>query len=123
MNISSLEGNEAYPIRINGPLKGGETSVDGITSQFTSALLMALPLTERNSILTVKNLNERPYVVMTTRWLDEQGISYEWEIDGTQDIFKIKGRQHYRPFTKNIPADFSICPLVSKSLAPSIPMF
>ncbi len=107
MNITSLEGNESYPIRVNGPLKGGETSVDGITSQFTSALLMALPLGANDSILTVENLNERPYVVMTTRWLDEQGIVYQWNTDGKKDIFKIKGTQEYRPFTKLIPADFS----------------
>ncbi len=107
MSIASLDGNESYPIRVSGPLKGGETSVEGITSQFTSALLMALPLAAHDSILTVEHLNERPYVVMTTQWLQEQGIHYEWINENETDTFKIKGGQHYHSFTKKIPADFS----------------
>ncbi len=107
MSITSLEGNEAYPVRVSGPLNGGNTSVDGITSQFTSALLISLPLAEHDSVLTIENLNERPYVVMTIQWLQEQGIHYEWINENKTDVLTIKGGQQYHPFTKTIPADFS----------------
>lgn len=107
MTVMSLDGNESYPIRVNGLLKGGIVAVDGTTSQFTSALLIALPLAAKDSVVMVGNLNERPYVEMTTKWLQEQSIVYEWENKNGTDVFKIKGRQQYHPFTKNIPADFS----------------
>lgn len=99
--------NTVYPLTISGSLSGGATSVDGTTSQYLSALLLALPLVLNDSIITVDNLNERPYVQMTTGWLDEQNIKYSWRQNGARDIIKIPGRQTYRSFNKIIPGDFS----------------
>jgi len=101
-NISTI-----YPLEIQGELIGGDTIVDGATSQFLSALLLTLPLVPLDSVLTVNRLNERPYAEMTAYWLNEQGIKYSWERKREQDIIKITGRQSYRPFHKIIPGDFS----------------
>ena len=60
------------PIRVCGPLQGGETEVDGsLSSQFLTGLLMALPLAPRDSVLRVDRLNSKPYIDMT---LDVLGV-------------------------------------------------
>ncbi|MFA6474677.1 MAG: 3-phosphoshikimate 1-carboxyvinyltransferase [Patescibacteria group bacterium] len=106
MSITETPGT-IYPLKISGRLVGGATNIDGTTSQYLSALLLALPLAQHDSIVTVNNLNERPYVKMTTRWLDELNIKYSWIQIDSKDIFKIIGRQTYQAFNKTIPGDFS----------------
>ncbi len=107
MQIASTNNDEAYPFSISGELTGGITSVDGITSQYISALLLSLPCAPRASVVTIENLNERPYVAMTLRWLDEQDIQYRWEEREGAEICTIPGGQQYRPYKKIIPGDFS----------------
>jgi 3-phosphoshikimate 1-carboxyvinyltransferase len=92
------------PATIEGPIDGGETFVDGTTSQYLSSLLIHTPLAPKDTILSLDNLNEKPYVDMTLTWLDELGIEYKRE--GYSKFF-IRGRQHYKAFEKTIPADFS----------------
>jgi 3-phosphoshikimate 1-carboxyvinyltransferase len=97
-----LSGNP--PIRVRGPLRGGETSVECPTSQFLSSLLIAVPLAEGNTEITVPLLHEKPYVDMTLAWLRELGI--ELERDGYRR-FTVPGKQGYRSFQKTVPGDFS----------------
>ena len=96
--------NGKLPATIKGPLAGGETNVDGKTSQYLSSLLVHSPLAKGDTTLTLYSLNEKPYVDMTLRWLDEMGVEYSQ--DG-YDRFVVKGGQGYKPFEKTIPADFS----------------
>ncbi|MBI4250238.1 3-phosphoshikimate 1-carboxyvinyltransferase [Candidatus Uhrbacteria bacterium] len=107
MDIRPRSKRSVWPLDVTGTLEGGATIVDGTTSQYISALLLSLPLAQNDSHITIQNLNERPYVEMTTRWLDMLGIRYEWKKRGGKDHFIIKGGQHYRPFHGKIPADFS----------------
>ncbi|MCI0526990.1 MAG: hypothetical protein L0Y56_05980 [Nitrospira sp.] len=100
----STRGNGLAPLVVRGKLKGGQTEVDGITSQFLSSLLITTPLAETDSEIRPIHLQEKPYVGMTLWWLDKQKISYER--DGL-DYFKIKGGQFYQPFQQRIPGDFS----------------
>lgn len=102
---SKVDGQ--LPLQIAGQLSGGETSVTGMTSQFISALLLALPCAPHDSIITVQNLYERPYMEMTLYWLREQGIRYHHSRDGILDRFTIPGGQEYHAFDCHIPADFS----------------
>lgn len=88
---------------VKGQLKGGKAEIFGETSQYLSALLMALPCAENDSEITVKDLQETPYVEMTLSWLTDLGI--EWRREG--DTFYIKGGQKYKPFKKAIPGDYS----------------
>ena len=81
------------PIHIEGKLKGGEYQIPGsISSQYITALLMALPLAEENSTLTIiGRLESAPYVDMTLEVLKASGIL----IRKTQDGFEIPGNQKY----------------------------
>lgn len=74
LTIQHLENDHHLPIRISGKLMGGSTVVDGITSQYLSALLLALPSAAADSEIKVKNFQERPYVDMTLQYLCNQGI-------------------------------------------------
>jgi 3-phosphoshikimate 1-carboxyvinyltransferase len=92
------------PFTISGPLAGGKTRVNGISSQFLTALLIACPLAPEDTEITVDNLNERPYVEITLDWLRKMGIRFEQK---GLDWFKIYGGQKYAAFERSIPADFS----------------
>ncbi len=107
MTIDSIQKNDSCPLSCDGSLQGGSATVDGITSQYCSALLLSLPCAPQDSVITVTDLHERPYVEMTTRWLDEQQIRYRWEREGGMDRFHVMGGQRYQPFIKMIPGDFS----------------
>ena len=107
MNITFLKKYGSCPLVVKGTLVGGTTSVDGNISQYLSALLLSLPLSPSDSVITVKNLKERPYMEMTLQFLDNLGVSYSHDKVKNTDIYKIKGRQKYSGFKKNISGDFS----------------
>ncbi len=99
------EGGEGrLPARVGGPWKGGRTSVDGSTSQFTSSLLMNAPFGEGETVIEPVGLNERPYVEMTLWWLDRLGLAYERE---GYERFRVPGGQSLASFEVEVPADFS----------------
>ena len=100
----STRGNGRAPVVVGRKLRGGQTSIEAVTSQYVSALLVCTPLAAKDSIINVTKLNEKPYVQITLDYLDEQGIVYEHD-DMTQ--FRIKGGQQYRGFSKRVGADFS----------------
>lgn len=107
MNIRYLDKPGSCPLAVTGSLQGGKTHVDGLSSQYLSALLISLPCAEKDSEITVNNLHERPYVEMTLSWLKEQGIEFQHQILGSNDIFHIKGGQSFHCFQKTLSGDFS----------------
>lgn len=107
MNVNSLNDDSTCPLEINGQLKGGKASVDGITSQYISALLLSLPCAENDSQITVNNLQEAAYVDITLSWLDQQGIIYSVEQKENRRKYYINGGQSYQPLNMDIPGDFS----------------
>ena len=121
MNIQYITQKDQLPISITGQLKGGITEVDGINSQYLSALLISLPCAKNNSIITVKNLHERPYVNMTLNFLKQQGIDYTHQLINNVDTFHIRGNQRYTPIHKVIKGDFSSasCLIAASALIPS----
>ncbi|MBN1952011.1 MAG: 3-phosphoshikimate 1-carboxyvinyltransferase [Bacteroidales bacterium] len=104
LGVQVKSQNEKCPFTVKGPMKGGQTRVNGISSQFLTALLFACPLAEGTSEITVDNLHERPYIEITLDWLRAQGIKFEQK---GLDWFRIPGRQKYTAFDRPIPADFS----------------
>ena len=100
----SLSDNGCAPIRISGPLRGGATSIECPTSQYLSSLLLACPLGRGTSEIAVPLLNEQPYVEMTLDWLARQDIVVE---HAGMAHFVVQGCQKYKPFDRDIPADFS----------------
>ncbi len=111
--------NGKCPFTIQGPIKGGETRVDGKSSQFLTSLLFATPLAENDTRINVYNLQEKPYVEITLDWLDRQEIKYRCSDNLTE--FYIPGRQRYHNFSFNVPADFSTAtfPLVAAAVTGS----
>jgi len=107
MDIQVHSHKSVWPLRVGGSLRGGRATIEGTTSQYISALLIALPLAPHDSVITVTDLNERPYVEMTTKWLDNHKIAYTWKRGTAYDQFSIRGKQRYRPYSVSIPADFS----------------
>ncbi len=92
------------PLEIQGPIKGGEITIDGsVSSQFLSGLLIALPLCNEDSLLRVENLKSRPYVDLTLKMIDDAGVIIEEE----KNVFRIKGRQKYKPIEVIVEGDWS----------------
>ncbi|MBI2990293.1 MAG: 3-phosphoshikimate 1-carboxyvinyltransferase [Candidatus Magasanikbacteria bacterium] len=107
MNIVPARSDCPFPLAVSGILRGGIAEVDGKSSQYISALLLALPLAPADSVMRVKNLQERPYVDMTLSWLDRLGVFYKHSHSGDTDLYEIPGQQAYLPFEISIPGDFS----------------
>ena len=107
LSIQYLGQEGQLPVRISAQLQGGVAEVDGITSQYLSALLIALPCAPMDSTITVNNLHERPYMEMTLQWLNEQNIQYHHHRTSECDIYHIKGHQTYQAFQQTIAGDFS----------------
>ena len=54
------------PFTITGPISGGKTTINGISSQFLTSLLIACPLAGNDTEIVVENLHERP--MWKLRW-------------------------------------------------------
>lgn len=104
LGASIESNNEKCPFTVTGPIKGGKTSVDGISSQFLTAVLFSTPLSQGDSEIVVENLHEKPYVNITLDWLNKQNIKYQHK---GLDWFRVSGGQSYRAFNERIAADFS----------------
>jgi len=103
-NVTSTRGNGMAPVVVTGRLRGGKTSIEAITSQYLTSLLLCTPLADGDSEIDVPLLNEQPYVHMTLDWLDRAGI--ELQRDGLR-WFRVPGGQSFKPFRARVPADFS----------------
>jgi len=103
-SVFSTRNNGLAPVVVKGKMKGGETELDSVTSQYMSSVLISAPLSEGDTEVRLTRLNEVPYVEMTMWWLDRQNIAYS---NNGFKHFSIKGRQQYKPFNISIPGDFS----------------
>ncbi|WP_407356823.1 3-phosphoshikimate 1-carboxyvinyltransferase [Methanolobus sp. WCC5] len=104
----STRGNGCAPIVVRGGLKGAITTVDGsISSQFISALLIACPLTIRDTTLSIKGkMKSRPYVDVTLELLEKAGAQILTEENNTTE-FIIPANQRYNLKEYTVPGDFS----------------
>jgi 3-phosphoshikimate 1-carboxyvinyltransferase len=104
-STTTIENTEGSEVRVQGPLKGGETWIQGdISSQFISGLLFAAPLALADVNVHIKGrLESRPYVEMTLDVLKRHGIS----IDVEDNDFRIPAPQKYTGAFHDVPGDFS----------------
>ena len=93
------------PASIRGPLDGGECTIECKTSQYLSGLLLGAPLAIGDSHIKCSVLFEKPYVKMTLKWLEDQGIKYRIS-DDLEEVW-VKGGQSYKPLDTYIEGDFS----------------
>ncbi len=91
-------------VTVQGPLKGGSTTIEGgISSQFISGLLFAAPLAHQGTTIEVKGtLESKPYVDLTLKVLEKHGIRFS----NKKGEFKTTP-QEYRPASHLVPADYS----------------
>jgi 3-phosphoshikimate 1-carboxyvinyltransferase len=93
------------PLTIEGPVLGGKCTIDGsVSSQLLTGLLMALPLAENDSEITVLNLKSKPYIDLTIGILNGFGIEISNE---DYEIFRIPGRQKFIPGVYEAEGDWS----------------
>lgn len=100
-----IRDNNCPPVLVSGRLQGGKTTILCKSSQYLSSLLLACPLADGDTEITIPLLYEPDYARITLDWLNKQGIQYEMK--DNLSWFKIPGRQQYKSFDLPIPADFS----------------
>jgi len=103
-DVVSVNNNGCAPLKVSGRLKGGRTSIEAVTSQYLSSLLLNCPLADGDSEIDVPVLNEQPYVQITLDWLARSGIELERD---EMRRFRVPGSQQYRSIDMRVPADFS----------------
>ncbi|MBP5539179.1 MAG: type I 3-dehydroquinate dehydratase [Bacteroidales bacterium] len=110
------------PLRVKGPLGSGRVDISGRHgSQLISGLLMALPLGEKNTTLSVSDPKSIPYIFITLDVLKHFGIRIGNELLGGRDfmesegdwnlctgiLFKIKGGGTYKACEMPLEGDWS----------------
>jgi len=103
-------GNEGYPpleihpavARLDAPIR-----VRGdVSSQFLTALLMALPLTEKQAVIEVTTeLISKPYIEITLNLMSRFGVKVERE--GWQRFTIFAGQRYRSPGTVHVEGDAS----------------
>lgn len=93
-------------LTVKGKLEPGIFKIDGgISSQFITGLLFALPLLDGDSKIEIEgNLSSRSYVDITISVLRSFGIEIENE---NYSAFNIKGNQQYKSQNYTVEGDFS----------------
>lgn len=104
-NTKVTTNNGFLPLEIEGKMKGSDVTLDGSqSSQYISGMMMALPLIDTESRLTVNNLKSIPYLQMTLNTLAKFGISI---LHQNFEQFIIAGQQKYLSTTYTIEGDWS----------------
>ncbi len=123
LNIKGAGDKESVPIAYKGGLlKAGEITIDGsLSSQFISALLIAVPRLKGDTRLAITGdkLVSQDYIVMTTQILAKAGIKVK-QLSARE--YFIAGGQSFKGL-KNfcIPADYGLAafPMAAGALLPS----
>lgn len=95
----------SLPLTLSGKLTAGDYEVSGnVSSQYISGLLMALSVVDGESIIRLTSpLESVDYVVMTTKVMEDFGVSVDF--DGNE--FKIVGGQKITAQDYEIESDWS----------------
>ena len=93
------------PLTVSGTLQGGDFTVPGnVSSQFITGLLLALPLTGKDSTITLtSDLQSVGYINMTIRTMAQFGV----KVKVTKNGYFIKGGQSYKPCNYICEGDWS----------------
>jgi len=97
--------NGSAPVKITGPLLGGKGSIEGISSQMVSGLLIAGSLASEQVDLSVNNLKSIPYLKMTIQMLEDQGVVLNYNQNYSQ--ISIPSGQSIKPLEFTVPGDYS----------------
>lgn len=107
LGVTVRDGGGFLPIEVQGPIHGGEVTVDGsISSQFITGLLLALPMAEEDTTLFVEDAVSTPYIDMTIDTAQRFGVEIMHN-KGDYSEFFIEGRQKYTATDIAIEGDWS----------------
>ena len=101
-----LNKEQDLPLAVKGSLTPGTYKIDGgVSSQFITGLLFALPLLTGDSVIELTSkLESKPYIDITLDVLKHFGIEI---INDNDQRFVIKGNQAYTPGDYRVEGDFS----------------
>lgn len=105
LDFSAAKEGEFLPLTIKGKLTAGDFTLSGgISSQFITGLLFALPILDGDSrIILTSRLESKPYVDITSGTLKDFGC----EISDTANGFLVRGAQTFKPFNGDVEGDYS----------------
>lgn len=107
LGVQVRDGGGYLPIEVCGPIHGGRIEVDGgVSSQFITGLLLALPLAKEDTELYVRNAVSTPYIDMTIDTARRFGVEIMHH-EGDYSQFFVEGRQRYTPADLDIEGDWS----------------
>ena len=107
LGVQVRDGGGFLPIEVQGPMHGGDITVDGsVSSQFITGLLLALPLAQEDTTLHVTSPVWIPYIDMTIETARLFGVEIMHN-EGDYTQFFIEGRQQYTPADIAIEGDWS----------------
>ena len=101
-NVSFRNGR--LPVKIKGPLRGGEIHIAETSSQFLTGLLIALPLIEEDTVLHIDKTDSTSYIDMTIETIERFGGKIE---HNEFKEFFIRGGQTYNAVDYAIEGDWS----------------
>lgn len=101
-----LNKDQDLPLAVEGTLTPGVYQIDGgVSSQFITGLLFALPLLSGDSVIELTSkLESKPYIDITLDVLKHFGIEI---VNDNDQRFVIKGNQVYTPSNYRVEGDFS----------------
>ena len=117
--VSAVKTDKIF---LSGKLNSGEYFLRGdISSQYISGLLMALPFSQKNTSLIVREPKSIPYMFITLEVLKKFGIKVGNDMLGGRDfiesggdwslcteiVFKVKGGQKYKAADIDLEGDWS----------------
>ena len=124
VSVGAEEESDAVrvPLTVQGPLAATRAEVSGKHgSQIISGLLMALPFSQKNTSLIVRDPKSIPYMFITVEVLKKFGIKVGNDMLGGRDfiesggdwslcteiVFKVKGGQKYKAADIDLEGDWS----------------
>lgn len=104
-DFTKAESGCTLPCSVSGKLTSGRFEIDGgLSSQFITGLLFALPILDGDSeIVITSKLNSKPYIDITLSVLRDFGCV----IDEIENDYHIHGNQRLRPFSGSVEGDYS----------------
>jgi len=105
LGVTVATNGGLLPLTLMGKITERTATIDGSTgSQLLTGLLMALPLLNSDSEITVENLKSKPYISLTLQLLDDFGVRIE---NNDFRRFSIPGGQSYRAHEYTVEGDWS----------------
>ncbi|TXT45866.1 MAG: 3-phosphoshikimate 1-carboxyvinyltransferase, partial [Spirochaetes bacterium] len=106
MGVSCGSSGGFPPLKIQGPLRGGDYRIDASkSSQFLTGMLVALPLASEDSVLRATNPVSRGYLDLTIATCQAFGVDIQ-RSENFQE-FRIEGRQTYKARDFKVEGDWS----------------